>query len=93
MAQTSRLAFSLPRTVTRVTDRAEVSKFSEILGAAFAEGAFNRYMYLGRESRPDHPKLSDIQARTELWQAVLIKRFDTGAIFVQACNYSAVAVW
>lgn len=71
----------------------DLRKFAEVIAAAFSQDALNRYLFLGRESRPDHPKLLQFDARVEHWLTLITARFHGGAILAQTHDWAAVALW
>ncbi|KAK5228328.1 hypothetical protein LTR47_000346 [Exophiala xenobiotica] len=80
----------------RVTKQDEVVRFAQVLCSAFSNDPLNRYLFLGRESRPDHPKLlADAHDgdRLEYWLPGILKRFKNGEVLVQSSNWAAVALW
>ncbi|KIW54536.1 hypothetical protein, variant [Exophiala xenobiotica] len=78
----------------RVTKPDEVVRFAQVLCSAFSNDALNRYLFLGRESRPDHPKLADdADEKLEYWLPGTRKRFEKGSVLVQSSNWAAVALW
>jgi hypothetical protein len=85
-----------PSGFARVTKQDEVVRFAQVLCSAFSNDPLNRYLFLGRESRPDHPKLlADVHAerRLEYWLPGILKRFERGEVLVQSSNWAAVALW
>ncbi|KAF2121244.1 hypothetical protein BDV96DRAFT_640639 [Lophiotrema nucula] len=84
---------SLP--LQQILNADEVPKFSSVVASAFLGDALNRYLYLGRESRPDHPKFTDEQfdLRVQYWEKIIRPRFETAAILVQSHDWAAVALW
>ncbi|KIX03053.1 uncharacterized protein Z518_06603 [Rhinocladiella mackenziei CBS 650.93] len=79
--------------LTTVQRDEDVSKFAQVIAAAFANDTLNRYMFLGRESRPDHPKLSQTDLRVAFWQPLMASRFEKGGILVQTYDWAGVALW
>ncbi|KAI1609316.1 hypothetical protein EDD37DRAFT_612873 [Exophiala viscosa] len=77
----------------RVTKVEELKNFAQVIAAAFSNDALNRFIFLGRESRPDHPKLKEWEKRVQYWLPVVQSRFETGAILIQTCDWAAVALW
>ncbi len=78
----------------RVSQQAEVPRFAGVIAAAFANDALNRYLFLGRESRPDHPKLDDVDLRVQQhWLPTIQSRFDKGAVLIHTLDWAAVALW
>lgn len=77
----------------QVKDEADVLKFAQVIAAAFSNDALNRYIYLGRESRPDHPKLAQPELRVQYWLPLIRSRLEAGGILLQIYDYSAVALW
>ena len=78
----------------RVTKPDEVVRFAQVLCSAFSNDPLNRYLFLGRESRPDHPKLADdAEEKLEYWLPGTRKRFEKGSVLVQSSNWAAVALW
>jgi hypothetical protein len=80
----------------RVTKQDEVVRFAQVLCSAFSNDPLNRYLFLGRESRPDHPKLlADVhtEERLEYWLPGILKRFKNGEVLAQSSNWAAVALW
>lgn len=81
----------IEKPLRQLTDVSEVTKFASIVGDAFGPDALNRYLYLGRESNPEHPKLQE--SRTPYWEAVCKPRFEAGAILVESHDWATVALW
>jgi hypothetical protein len=78
---------------TRVTEANELRKFAQVIAGAFSNDAVNRFIFLGRESRPDHPKLTQFEERVQYWLPVVQTRFETGAILIQTSDWAAAALW
>ena len=77
----------------RVTKAEELKNFAQVIAGAFSNDALNRFIFLGRESRPDHPKLNDWEKRVQYWLPVVQSRFETGAILIQTSDWAAAALW
>ncbi|KAL2414150.1 hypothetical protein ABEF95_004986 [Exophiala dermatitidis] len=77
----------------QVKDEQEITRFAEVIAAAFANDALNRYIYLGRESRPDHPKFNNFQERVQYWVSLIRRRFEAGGILLHTYDWAAVALW
>jgi hypothetical protein len=82
-----------PRPLTTITDEKDLQKYAQVIAAAFSNDTLNRYLLLGRESRPDHPKLSQFDLRVEFWMPMITRNFKHGAILVQTCDWTGVAMW
>ncbi len=79
--------------LTTISREEDVRQFAQVVGAAFSNDYLNRYLFLGRESRPDHPKLSDADLRAEYWLPPITNRLKSGGILVQTYDWAAVALW
>ncbi|KAK4943429.1 hypothetical protein LTR10_016920 [Elasticomyces elasticus] len=77
----------------RITKVEELENFARVIAGAFSNDALNRFIFLGRESRPDHPKLDDSEGRVQYWLPIVKSRFETGAILIQSSDWAAVALW
>lgn len=77
----------------RVTKQEELVNFAQVLARAFANDKLGRYLYLGRESRPDHPKLSQHEDRVRYWLSAVQSRFEKESLLLQSLNWAAVALW
>lgn len=77
----------------KVSDPNEIPRFAQIVAAGFSQDALNRYLYLGRESNPDHPKLQQFELRVKYWEAIIQPRFDGGAVLVQSHDWAAIGLW
>lgn len=76
------------------TKKAEnVHRFTQVIAAAFSNDALNRYILLGRESHPDHPKLAQFDSRVQHWLPLVTTRAEKGGILVEAHDWAAVALW
>lgn len=84
---------TITKPLQKITDASEIHRFSSIAAAAFSQDALNRYLYLGRESHPEHPKLEQPELRAKYWEAIIGPRFDSGAILVESHDWAAVALW
>lgn len=73
-----------------VQNDAELAKFAHLICTAFFDDALNRYILMGSESRPDHPRLAESD---RMWLATMKSRFDGGGILLHACDWAAAAVW
>ena len=80
-------------TLTTISREEDVRQFTQVVAAAFSNDTLYRYMYLGRESRPDHPKLSQPDVRLDYWLPAITNRFNGGGILVQTYDWAAVALW
>ncbi|EXJ80278.1 hypothetical protein A1O1_08420 [Capronia coronata CBS 617.96] len=74
-------------------EEGEIIKFTSVIAAAFADDALNRYIFLGRESRPGHPKLSQPELRLQYWLPHIRSRLEGGGILLQTHDWAAVALW
>ncbi|KIW11612.1 hypothetical protein PV08_10914 [Exophiala spinifera] len=77
----------------RVTKPEELVPFAQVLTRAFANDKLNRYLFLGRESRPDHPRLSQHEERLQYWLSGVQKRFERESVLLQSSDFAAVALW
>ncbi|KIW72039.1 hypothetical protein PV04_00263 [Phialophora macrospora] len=89
----STMALNSEQTLTAISREEDVARFAQVIVAAFSNDALNRYLFLGRESRPDHPKLSQPDLRVEFWLPLITTRHKGGGILVQTYDYAAVALW
>ena len=87
------MALDNPQALTIISQEEDVRKFAQIIATAFSNDYLNRYLFLGRESRPDHPKLTDSDLRTDFWLPAITNRFKGGAVLVQTHDWAAVALW
>ncbi|KAH0836125.1 hypothetical protein AYO21_02765 [Fonsecaea monophora] len=78
---------------TPVSEEEDVHKFAQVIAAGFANDALNRYLFLGRDSRPDHPKLADFNNRVQHWLPLIKARFENGGILVHTFDWAGVALW
>lgn len=78
---------------TRVAQAEDLTKFARVIAGAFSSDALNRFIFLGRESRPDHPKLGQFEERVQYWLPVVQSRFETGAVLIQTSDWAAAALW
>ncbi|OCT54501.1 hypothetical protein CLCR_00919 [Cladophialophora carrionii] len=87
------MALNNEQTLTTITRDEDVPRFAQVICAAFSNDALNRYLFLGRESRPDHPKLTQHDLRVEFWIPLITDRYRNGGILVQTYDFAAVALW
>ncbi|EXJ86487.1 hypothetical protein A1O3_03438 [Capronia epimyces CBS 606.96] len=76
-----------------VKEEGDVVKFAEVIAAAFSNDAINRFIFLGRESRPDHPKLRDPGLRVQYWLPLIRSRLEGGGILLHTYDWAGVALW
>lgn len=77
----------------RVTRQEELVNFAQVLAGAFSNDRLSRYLYLGRESRPDHPKNSQHDERVRYWLPAVQSRFEKDSLLLQSFDWAAVALW
>lgn len=87
------MALCPPVTATPVKSAAELPKFVNVIAEAFSDDALTRYLRLGLESRPDHPKLQSLDFGAQYWAPIVQTRFEQGGILLQANDFEAVALW
>ncbi|KAJ9606407.1 hypothetical protein H2200_009368 [Cladophialophora chaetospira] len=87
------MALDNPQTLVTISREEDLRPFAEVIAAAFSNDTLNRYLFLGRESRPDHPKLSQPELRVDFWLPHITSRFNGGGILVQNYDWAAVALW
>ncbi|EXJ63615.1 uncharacterized protein A1O5_11376 [Cladophialophora psammophila CBS 110553] len=80
----------VPNTISGEED---LHKFAHVIAAAFSNDALNRYLFLGRESQPDHPKLEHFDHRVQYWLPHIKTRFEGGGILIQTYDWAGVALW
>ncbi|KIW96690.1 uncharacterized protein Z519_02081 [Cladophialophora bantiana CBS 173.52] len=80
----------VPNTISAGED---LHKFAHVIAAAFSNDALNRYLFLGRESQPDHPKLEHFDHRVQYWLTHIKSRFEGGGILIQTYDWAGVALW
>jgi hypothetical protein len=83
----------ITKPLRKITDASDLSQFASIIAAAFSQDALNRYLFLGRESNPEHPKIQSLEFRTKYWEAIVQPRFENGAILVESHDWAAIALW
>jgi hypothetical protein len=83
----------ITKPLRKITDLSDIPKFAAIIAAAFSQDALNRYLFLGRESNPEHPKIQSLEFRTKYWEAIVQPRFESGAILVESHDWAAIALW
>ncbi|OQU97070.1 hypothetical protein CLAIMM_03072 [Cladophialophora immunda] len=86
-------AVALGCTATTVHGEDGLHKFAHVIAAAFSNDALNRYLFLGRESQPDHPKLANFDHRVQYWLPHIKTRFENGGILIQTFEWAGVALW
>ena len=84
---------SIAPPLRKITDSSDIPKLAVIVAKGFSQDALNRYLFLGRESNPDHPKLQELEPRVKYWEAILQPRFENGAVLVESHDWAAVALW
>ncbi|KIX95940.1 uncharacterized protein Z520_08195 [Fonsecaea multimorphosa CBS 102226] len=84
---------NLDHTAATVNEEEDLLKFAHVIAAAFSNDALNRYLFLGRESHPDHPKLAHFDNRVQYWLPHIRSRFENGGILIQTFDYAGVALW
>jgi hypothetical protein len=87
------MALNNEQALTTISQDEDVARFAQVIGAAFSNDALNRYLFLGRESQPDHPKLSQPDLRVEFWLPLITTRHKNGGVLVQTYDFAAVALW
>lgn len=83
----------ITKPLRRITDPGDIPKFAALVAAAFSQDELNRYLLLGRESNPEHPKIQTLAFRTKYWEAIVRPRFEGGAILVESYDWAAIALW
>lgn len=83
----------IAKPLRKITDPGEIPRVAAIVAAAFSEDALNRYLFMGRASNPDHPKIQSLEFRTAYWETIIQPRFESGAILVESLDWAAVAIW
>ncbi|KAJ4349333.1 uncharacterized protein N0V89_007947 [Didymosphaeria variabile] len=73
----------IAKPLRKITDPSEIPRFAAIVAAAFSQDALNRYLFMGRESNPEHPKIQTLDDRKKYWEAIIQPRFEGGAILVE----------
>ena len=86
------LPFPLPPTLTPITST-DLQQYSEITARAFFNDALHLYLYLGKDSRPDHPDLEDFNKRVDFWFPMVKRNFDNGAVMVESSGWVGLAMW
>ncbi|KAL1610719.1 hypothetical protein SLS60_002389 [Paraconiothyrium brasiliense] len=77
----------------KITDPSEIPRLAAIVAAGFSQDALNRYLFMGRESNPEHPKIQTLDDRKKYWEAIIQPRFEGGAILVESHDWAVVGLW
>ena len=93
LAIPARMAPEQQQTLVTITHEEDLAKFAQVIASAFSNDTLNRYLLLGKESRPDHPKLSQFDLRVDFWMPMITRNFHNGGVLVQTQNWAAVAQW
>ncbi|KAF2638800.1 hypothetical protein P280DRAFT_470841 [Massarina eburnea CBS 473.64] len=86
------LALEIKKPLEAITNPEDIPHFASVVASAFSNDVVNRYLYLGRDSRPDHPKLQP-DLRAKYWERVITPRFQDRALLIQSHDWAAVALW
>ncbi|OAP62385.1 hypothetical protein AYL99_04588 [Fonsecaea erecta] len=84
---------TLDHTTGTVSEEQDLHKFAQVIAAAFSNDALNRYLSMGRESHPDHPKLANLDHRVQYWLPHIKTRFENGGILIHTFDWAGVALW
>ncbi|EFX04908.1 hypothetical protein CMQ_5170 [Grosmannia clavigera kw1407] len=76
-----------------VKDEADLVMFAQVISVSFSDDPLHRYVLMGSESHPGHPKLHTPGFQEENWLATMRSRFEGGGLLLQSYNWAAVAVW
>lgn len=82
----------ITKPLRKITDANEIPKFATVIAAAFSQDALNRYLFMGRESNPEHPKIRTLESRKKHWEAFIRPRFEGGAVLVESYDWAVVAL-
>ncbi|KAF2438212.1 hypothetical protein P171DRAFT_399102 [Karstenula rhodostoma CBS 690.94] len=83
----------ITKPLRKITDPSDIPRFAALVAAAFSQDALNRYLFLGRESNPEHPKIETLEFRTKYWETIVRPRFESGAILVESHDWAAIGLW